>query len=256
VGMMRDVEANQRKAEAVEKEYLYHSVETEQQVDDHGQVKKTKMVEADHYWVEGVPVERVTKQDGKELTAAAVAKEDARIEKAAAKARERREDGDAAGKETDAAGHEEITVSRLLELGAFTNARRVQLNGRDTIAVDFAGDPRAKTRSRAEEVIRDMAGTAWIDEQDRVLARAEGRFVNAYKVGGGLIADIRKGTNFAMEQTKVNGEVWLPARVEAQGAARMLLFFDFSGSVRVVDSGYKKFRSSSTVLPGITPVPK
>src|SRR5580692_9558234 len=38
--LMRDVEANQRKSEAVEKNYLYHSVETEQEVDSHGQVKK------------------------------------------------------------------------------------------------------------------------------------------------------------------------------------------------------------------------
>ena len=63
--------------------------------------------------------------------------------------------------------------------------RRVELNGRDTIAVDYAGDPKAKTRNRAEEVVRDMLGTAWVDEQDHVLARVEGHFVNAYKIGAG-----------------------------------------------------------------------
>ncbi len=53
----------------------------------------------------------------------------------------------------------------------------------DTIAVDYAGDPKAKTRNRAEDVIRDMAGTAWVDEQDRVLTRVEGHFVNTFKIG-------------------------------------------------------------------------
>ncbi len=254
IAMMHDVETNQRKAEAIEKDYLYHSVVTEQHVDGHGQVKKTEVTEYDHYWVNGVPVARMVRKDGRPLNAEEITKEDERIDKQAAKAHERREKGDAEGKETDPRGDQEITVSRLLELGSFTNPRRVQLNGRDTIAVDYAGNPNAKTRNRAEEVIRDMVGTAWVDEQDRVLARVDGHFVNAFKVGGGLLVNIQKDTRFSMEQTRVNNEVWLPASVNAQGAARFLLFFNFNGSLHAVESDYRKFRTSSTILPGVTQV--
>lgn len=254
VAIMHDVEANERKAETIEKDYLYHSVVTEQKIDGQGQVKKTEVTEFDHYWVNGVPVRRMVKKDGKALSADEIAKEDARIDKESAKAHERREKADAQSKETDSRGDQEITVSRLLELGTFINPRRVQLNGRDAIAVDFAGNPKAKARNRAEDVIRDMAGTAWIDERDNVLARVEGRFVNAFKVGGGLLVDIQKDTHFTWEQTKVNDEVWLPAHIEGQGAARMLLFFNFNGSLRAVDSDYRKFRTSSTILPGMTHV--
>lgn len=254
VAMMHDVEANQRKAEAVEKDYLYHSVVTGQHLDGHGQVKKTEVTEYDHYWVNGVPVARMVKKDGKSLSADETAKEDARVDKESAKEHERREKADTQSKETDARGDQEITVSRLLELGTFTNPRRLQLNGRDTIAVDFAGNPKAKTRNRAEDVLRDLAGTAWIDERDHMLARVEGRFVNAFKVGGGLVADIQKDTHFVFEQAKVNDEVWLPAQIEGQGAARMLLFFNFNGSLRAVISDYRKFRTSSTILPGLTQV--
>jgi hypothetical protein len=252
--LMQDVENNQRKAEAIEKDYIYHSVDTEQAVDGKGQVKKTTVNEFDHYWVNGVPIRRMVKKDGRELSGGELAKENERIDKLAAKARERRDNGDAKGKETDAAGNEEITVSRLLALGAFTNARRVQLNGRDTIAVDYAGDPKARTRNRAEDVVRDMLGTAWVDEQDHVLARVEGHFVNAYKIGGGLIVDIQKDTRFTFEQTKVNDEVWLPARIDADGSFRALLFDSFNGSFHAEESNYRKFRTSATVLPGFTPV--
>jgi hypothetical protein len=130
----------------------------------------------------------------------------------------------------------------------------VQLNGRDTIAVDYTGDPKAKTRNRSEDAIRDLVGTAWIDEQDHVLSRVEGHFANAFKIGGGLIANIQKDTRFSMVQTKVNDEVWLPARFEGQGAARALLFFSFNGSGQVVNSDYRKFRTTSTILPGVTQV--
>ena len=252
--LMHDVENNQRKSEAIEKDYLFHSVATEQEVDGQGRIKKTTVTEADHYWINGVPVRRLTKKNGRELSAEELAKENDRIDKEAAKARERRDKGDAQGKETDPNGNEEITVSRLLLLGAFTNPRRVQLNGRDTIAVDYTGDPKAKTRSRAEDAIRDMVGTAWVDEQDHVLARVEGRFISAYKVGGGLVVDVKKDTHFTFEQTKVNGEVWLPARIDAQGAFRALLFISFNGSLHVTESDYRKFRATATVLPGVTPV--
>jgi hypothetical protein len=251
---MHDVEANQRKSEAVEKDYIYHSIETAQEVDGHGQTKKTTVTEYDIYWVNGVRVRRMVAKNGKALSQDEIAKEDARIEKESAKARERRQKGDAQGKQTDPRGNEEVTVSRLLELGAFTNPRRVQLNGRDTIAVDYTGDPKAKTRNRAEDVIRDLAGTAWIDEQDHVLTRVAGRFANAFKIGGGLIANIQKDTRFSMEQAKINGEVWLPAHFEGQGSARALLFFSFNGSGRIVNSDYRKFRTSSTILPGMTQV--
>jgi hypothetical protein len=247
--LMHDVEENQRAAEKIEKDYLYRSVQTEQQSDGHGGIKRTETREYDVFWVEGVPVHRLTKKNGKDLNAKEQQKESEEIDKEVAKVKQRREKAGAKGKETGPHGEEEITVSRLLELGSFTNARRLQLNGRDTIAVDFAGDPKAKTKSRFEDVIRDLAGTAWIDERDRMLVKAQGRFLNNFKIGGGLVANIQKGTSFSMEQRKINGEVWLPAMVQGQGSARVMLFFNFNGNIRAVESDYRKFKATSTILP-------
>jgi hypothetical protein len=249
--LMHSVETNQRNSEAVEKDYLYRSVQTEQELDGHGRVKKTETKEYEIFWVDGVPVHRLVKKDGKELSAEEQNKESEKIDKEAAKGKERRAKAEGKGTETDPHGNEMVTVSRLLELGSFTNARRVQLNGRDTIAIDFAGDPKAKTKNRFEDVIRDLVGTAWIDEQDRMLVKGEGHFVNTFKIGGGLVANIQKGTSFSMEQRKVNNEVWLPAKVEGQGSARALLFFSFNGRVQAVESGYRKFKATSTILPGV-----
>jgi hypothetical protein len=125
----------------------------------------------------------------------------------------------------------------------------VTLNGRSTIAVDYAGDPKAKTRNRLEEVIHDIAGTVWIDEDDRAIAKLEGHFFNTFKIGAGLLVNIQKGTSFSLEQRKVNGEVWLPVEANGHGTARMLLFFHFNGNFQEVDSGYRKFKVTSTILP-------
>ncbi len=252
--LLRAVESNEKTSEAVEKDYLYRSFVTAAQLDGHGAVKKTENSEFDVFWLEGVEVHRLVKKDGKELSAGEQKKESDRIDKVVSKAKERRAKADEKGKETDSHGEDLVTVSRLLELGSFTNARHELLNGRDVIAVDFAGDPKAKTKNRFEDVIRDMAGTAWMDEKDKVLVKAQGRFINNFKIGAGLVVNIQKGTNFSMEQRKINDEVWLPARFEGQGSFRYLLFAGINGTVRVANSDYRKFKATSTILPGMSTV--
>ena len=249
--LMREVESHQVAAEALQKNYMYHSSEVARETDGHGGVKKTMRREMEIFYVNGVMVRRTVAKDGRPLSADEMKKENERIDKDAAKARERRDRAEAQGKETDPRGHDIVPVSRILELGTFTNPRRLQIDGRDTIAVDYTGDPKAKTRNRIEDVIRDMVGTVWVDEQDKMLVRSEGRFLNAFKIGGGLLVNIQKDTSFSFEQKKVNGEVWLPAKIDARGAARAMLFFSFNGDVHVVDSEYRKFKATSTILPGV-----
>jgi hypothetical protein len=246
--LMRQVEVQQKASEAIEKNYLYHSVQAIQEMDKHGDVKKTQVNEYDVLWINGAPVQRLVKKNGQELSATEKKQEDDRIDKESAKARERRDKADAKGKPTDPHGEDEVTVSRLLELGRFSNAHRVLLHGRDTIVVDYSGDPKARTRTSFENVIRDLVGTIWVDEQDHAIARIEGRFVDNFKVGGGLLVNIQKGLTFSMEQTRINDEVWLPARVEGHGAARALLFFRFNGAMTVMNSEYHKFKADSTIV--------
>ena len=252
--LMQEVLKNQRKEEAVRKDYLYHALQTSRDIDGHGAVKKTETKEYDIFWVGGVPVQRLVKKDGKELSADEQKKENERIDKEVAKAKEKRQKADSQGKETDARGNEEITPSRFLELGSFTNPRRVKLDGRDTIAVDYAGDPKAKTRNRAEDVVRDLLGTVWVDEEDQMIVKLEGHFVNSFKIGGGLVVNIQKGSNFAMQMKKVNGEVWLPVEISGHGAVRYLLVMNFRGDEQAVFSDYRKFKATSTILPGMSTV--
>ena len=249
--LMRKVEEHQRQEELVLKDYIYRSVETEEENDGHGAIKKRTVRTYDAFWLQGVPVRKLVSKDGTPLSSDELRKEDERIDKEVAKAKQKREKNDAKGKETSPRGHEEVTVARVLELGVFSNERRVQLSGRDTIAVDYAGDPKAKTQNRVEEVIRDLVGTLWVDEQDTTIVKLEGHFLNAFKIGGGLVVSIRPNTNFSMERRKVNAEAWLPVEVEGHGAARAMLFFNFDGSLRVENSEFRKFKGSVSMLPGV-----
>ena len=79
--LMHSVEVNQRASEAIEKDYMYRSVQTHEETDGHGGVKKTETMEYDIFWVNGVPVHRLTKKNGKELSADEQKKESEQIDK-------------------------------------------------------------------------------------------------------------------------------------------------------------------------------
>ena len=253
--LMRAVEANQRKAETIEREYIYRQQNRLDERDSHGGVKKTEAHDFEVFWLDEVQVHRHLSKDGKPPTAEEQKKENERIDEVVKRARERRDKADAQGKETDSHGRDEITVARILELGSFSNPRREVVNGRPTIAVDYLGDQHAKTRNPGESALKELAGTVWIDEQDHFIQHTEGHFDHDFKVMGGLAVDVKKGTWFKLSFVKINDEVWLPQSIEGDGHARYLLFFSLSGHFVSHSSDYRKFKATSTILPGYTPVP-
>ena len=177
--LMHQVEDHQRAAEAIQKTYIYKSASRLEETDGKGHPKKTVTRETEYSYVDGVLIARTLSKDGKPLTPDEQKKEDERIDKDIAKAHERQQKAAAEGKPTDPTGHDEITVSRILELGTFSNPRRIQVAGRDTILVDYAGDPKAKTHNPGEGAFKELAGLLAIDEQDRTIQHLEGHFVNS-----------------------------------------------------------------------------
>lgn len=247
--LMLDVEHNQRRFEEARRDYTFHVHTVEEDFDSRNKVKKTTVTDAESFSINGVRVNKIVAKNGKPLTEEEQKKESERIDKAVARAKERRAKNESRNRETDSQGNEVITVSRILELGSFTHPRRVDLNGRPTILLDYAGDPSAKTHSTFENVFKDLVGQVWIDERDHVLTRGEGRFAKDFKMGGGLLFDIHSGFNFHFQSKKINQEVWLPEEIEAQGSASALLFVRVRGHVDVTTSDYRKFRTSTTIIP-------
>ena len=246
--LLLDVERNQKASEAANKDYTYHVHLDQQELDHNGNLKKTETTDSESLTIDGIRVDRVVARDGKPLSDKDAQKESEKIDKEVAKAKEHREKLAAEGKPTNARGDDLLTVSRILELGTFSNPRRIDLNGRPTLVLDYAGDPNAKTHSEFEKAFRDLVGTVWIDEQDRILARAQGHFLHDFKIGGGLIVDIKGGSSFEVRYANINHEVWLPVEASGQGKIRFLLVSGFNGRVHLTTSDFRKFHSDSTII--------
>jgi hypothetical protein len=245
--LVLQVENNEKIAAAKARDYTYHVHLEQTELDSKGDVKKNIIIDSESLTIDGVRVNRVVARNGKPLTEEEQNKESARIDKEVAKAKERREKREAKGEDTNSRGDAIVTAERILELGTFSNPRRVELNGRPTIVADYAGDPNAKTHNPAESAIRDLVGTAWFDEQDHVLVQGEGHFLKDFKIGGGLVLNIHKGFSFEFHTAKINDEAWLPVSIHAEGSARILLFDGVNGRANVVTSDYHKFRTSSVI---------
>jgi len=233
--LMMDVMEHQKQLEKVRENYTYTTATITETLDSRGKVNKTETVESEVFFVNGHAIERTVKRDGKSLNDHDAQKEQERIQKLVEKA------------EKTPSGHpleghdEQISVTKLLEIMQVTHPRRENFRGRSTIIFDFAGKRDAKTHGIAEDASKKIAGTLWVDEKDKQVARMEAHFTDNFHVAGGLLANIQKGSSFYFDQAPVNGEIWFPTGAEGQVAARLLLLKGVRQHILERDYDYKRF---------------
>ena len=273
--LLREVMEHQKQLDKVRENYTYSSFQTVQDVEASGQVKKTETSESEDFFVNGHVIERTVKKNGQPLSGhdldketerqarsrdcwlpalwwtreeekmhlpAAVAqpKDDLQLSTLLAWAEKTPPDQPLEG--------QTISISRILEIMDLRNPRREKFRGRPTIIFDFIGRRDAKTHGLAEDASKKLQGTIWVDESGRQVAHMEVIFNDNFKVGGGLLASIAKGSNFRFDQAPVNGEIWLPTGGEGTVQARILLLKNLRQHFVERDYDYKRFRVETEQL--------
>ena len=213
--LMREVQEHQKQLDRIRENYTYTSYQVVQDVDENGQVKKTEASEYNDFFVNGHVIERKVKSNDKPLDAHAEEKETERVKKLVEKAEKTPRDQSIEGAT--------ISVTRLLDIMDVRNERRETYRGEPTIVFDFVGRKDAKTHGLAEDASKKLQGTIWINEADRQVAHVDVSFDDNFRLAGGLVATVQKGSNFRFDQSKVNGEIWLPTGSEGTLQARLLL---------------------------------
>ena len=237
--LMKQVGDHQKEMDKIRENYTYRSVTVNQYLDGHGKVTKTESEEDEVFFVNGHEIDRVVQKDGKPLSGHEADKEQERVTKLVEKA-EKTPQGQSLRNDGQT-----ITVGKMLNVMEVSHPRRVSYNGRSTLVFDVAGRHDAKTHGLAEGALKRIAGSIWIDEQDREVAQLEIRFTDNFHVGGGLVANIQKGSEFAFSQALVNGEIWLPTEADGTVDARLLLFKGLRQHFTETDSEYKRFHAEA-----------
>ena len=255
--LLLELEKNQKHMAEIQDRYTYNVVETEFEVDGKGTVKKKGEKEYEVFYLGGDPYGKLVGKDGRPLSDSEARKEQEKAEKHIREyeERQRKEQRErAAGKEKKK-DDDEFSVLTFLRIAQFSNPRREVYRGQPVIVFDFEPRPGYKPRNRAESLVHKLGGTLWVDEQARQVARLEARLLDSFRVGGGLVASLGRGSAVVFEQELVHNEVWLPSYAELNLAARVFLVAGMKVNRTQRFSNYQRFsvESKSEIKPPAPP---
>lgn len=232
--LLTAVDKNQEQIDEIQKDYACMKLEENDESDAKGKITGRAITLYQVSYIAGHEVDRKIEVNGKALTSVEQQKEDDRINK-----RINQYDKEAADPEKRE--RDEVGISDFLRVSRFSNPRWERFRGQDMVVFDFGPNPNYKPKKLVDKLIYDLVGTVWVDPQAQDIARLEARFGNSFKIGGGVLASLQKGSAFQFEQSRVNNEVWLPSYDEIHVGAKLLMLKTFRADQTDRYYDYQKF---------------
>src|SRR5262245_3467341 len=265
--LLKEVGENEDEIDRLLEKYTYTETITQRELASNGQMKVKEIETFELTFYKGARIRRLVAKNGKPLSPKEEADAQKDVEKRireiekkeAEKERKERETAQKAAKNSDAANtggdsngeapnsdsederKDRPSIADVLRASRLINPRRERFRSRDVIVFDFEPLPGYKPQKNYEKLFGKMAGALWIDPIDKQVARVEARLVEAYKIGGGMLASLKEGANFTLEQERVNQEIWLPTRAEINLGVRVLLLKGLNINRTITYGDYKRF---------------
>jgi hypothetical protein len=208
-------------------------------------VTKRELKEYSFFYLGGNEISTLTSKGGKPLGEEEQKKENDKTQKEIREHEAKKETKEAKEKGNGKNDNEDPGIEVFLRVCQFVNPRRERFRGQDVLVFDFEPNPEFKARKLEEKVVQKLAGVVWIDEKAHDVARLEAYFVGDFKLAGGVLANLQKGTSFVFEQAFINNEVWLPTYAEVHVGVRVLLVKGFKVNEVIRYSDYKRFNVES-----------
>jgi hypothetical protein len=257
VALLREVSRNQDELEQRFAEYSFLRQQTDREITSKGEVKKETVKIYEVFPIANrEPVMKLISEDGVPLSGERAAKEQKRVEEEFAKA-ERDKDKDAqrmqkfrdererrrAKARANSKDNEDddVDISQFLKIHEFVSPRLERFRDRDAVVFDFRARPGFKPGNRQEDLISKLVGLVWIDPADRQVMRLEARLTEGFKMGGGLLVNLRPGAAMVMEQTRMVEGIWLPRMAQVNLSVKLLLFGGGDYNQTIEWSDYKHF---------------
>lgn len=255
--LLREVARNQNILDERVSEYTFTRKQTEREINDRGEVKKEKIIVHEVYPVRGGGrVLKLISEDGVALTGEKLAREEKRVaeeiekvERGNVRAAEKRDKAkvERAQGESGAGenGDDDLGVAAFLRACEFIAPRRERFRERDAIVFDFRPRAGFKPSNNGESLVAKLTGIVWIDPIDKQVMRLEARLTDGLKIGGGLVARVRPGSAFVIEQTRLADGVWLPRFSQINASAKVFLLAGFRLDAVREYGDYKRFATEA-----------
>ncbi len=230
------------------KDYTFLEREQEDSLDGNGQVKSSKSETHEILVLYGEPFSRTVAKDDKPLSDKEKKKEDDGFEKETQKRAnetpdERQKRLQKYEKERE---DERAFVREILDAYTFTLAGTEVLNGRATWVIDGTPRPGFEGKRRESKMLPKIKPRLWIDQQDYSWAKLRAEFTDTVSFGW-VVARLHKGSQFEMQQVRINDEVWLPQRADIKLDARVALLKGVNENIHLTYKDYRKFRTDTKI---------
>ncbi len=240
--LLKELQANEDKVENLLDTYSYVQRSTRRELGKDGVLRDKESETFQLSFYKGNRIRRLIEKNGKPLSTDDQNKED----KNAAERVEQMEKEMAKKEAANGPPSEEsrrISVAEVLRASTLSNPRRERFRGRDVIVFDF--EPNAafdyKNAKSMLKFFGKTAGAMWIDERDKQVARLEAVLSDSYNIGGGVVAKLKKGASFTLEQERVNDEIWLPSVADINLSVRVFLVKGIELNQIIRSYDYRKF---------------
>lgn len=244
----RSVELD-RKNLGLARNYTYLERQETRILDSSGAVKEKNSRTTDVIPLEGSPYRRLVARDDKPLPAAERRKEDEK----------QRMDSEVRRKETPAQRQERLAqwdrrqrrmhepLSEVPNAFTFQLAGEETIDGREAYMIDAAPIPGYKPKRASSAYLPHVKARLWIDKRDYQWIKAEAETLDTIWFAGFLVR-VSKGTHIVIEQSYINGEVWMLTRLSLRGSVRVALVKVIHGTFDFTWSDFKKFQVDSRVV--------
>jgi hypothetical protein len=243
--LFKEIDENQKAIDKLKENYAGSQSEEETEFEGDGKTKKHEINEYTFFYLDGDEITTLVKKDGKPLSEAEQKKENEKTQKRIEEHQKREAKKEAKEEKAKEEGKsdekDEPGIEIFLRACQFVNPRRERFRGQDVLVFDFEPNPEFKPHKLVDKVVQKLAGVVWVDEKAHDVARLEAYFTGDMKIGGGLLANLQKGTSFVFEQSFVNNEVWLPTYMEAHVGVRFLLVKGIKANIVTRYWDYKRF---------------
>jgi hypothetical protein len=247
--LIRIVTDNYRANYKKEREYTYLDRVVQNKLDGKGESKSLESKTYEIVGLYGEQVQRLVAKNGAPLSEEEAAKEEKRIEKLTDKRRNESDDQRAKRREEEEKRREKNRefVREVADAFDFHLVGSEVLNGRDAWVI--SGEPRRGFEPHVKEaqMLSKFHGRLWIDKGELQLAKMDVEALDTVSFGW-VLARIHKGTRLIFEQTRVNGEVWLPQHLSFKFDARVALFKGYNEQDEETYSDYRKFRATARIV--------
>jgi hypothetical protein len=230
------------------KDYTFMERVREDKLDSNGHVQSSKLETSEILVLYGEPFERLVERDGKPLSAKDQSKENEKFDKETKKREnetpeERQKRLEKYEKERE---DERAFVREILDAYDFKLVGEEVLNGRKAWVIDGTPRPGFEAKRKEAKMLPKIKPRFWIDQQDYTWTKLIGEITDTISFGW-VIARMHRGTRFEMQQERVNGEVWLPERIDVHLDARVALLKGYNENLHMTYSDYRKFRTDTKI---------